>query len=108
MTDKEVFKVEELLEVIGRAKILSSKDLELLCKTIKEFKELEKENAILKKALNLYVDWADECGVAWDNFPDMKEKWWKIVEEKGLGWIEGLTFMAMEEAKEQFLKEADE
>ena len=34
--------------------------------------ELEKENAILKKALNLYVDWADECGIAWDNFPDMK------------------------------------
>lgn len=23
---------------------------------------LESENAILKKALNLYVDWADECG----------------------------------------------
>lgn len=70
--------------------------------------ELEKENAILKKALNLYVDWADECGIAWDNFPDMKEKWWKIVEEKGLGWIEGLTFMVMEEAKEQLKKEESE
>ena len=45
--------------------------------------ELEKENAILKKALNLYVNWADECGVAWDNFPDMTEKWYKVVEEKG-------------------------
>lgn len=63
--------------------------------------ELEKENAILKKALNLYVDWADECGIAWDNFPDMKEKWWKIVEEKGLRWIDGLIFMVTEEAKEQ-------
>ena len=30
--------------------------------------ELEKENAILKKALNLFVNWADECGGAWDNF----------------------------------------
>ena len=63
--------------------------------------ELEKENAILKKALNLYVNWADECGVAWDNFPDMTEKWYKTVEEKGLGWIEGLIFMVTEEAKER-------
>ena len=63
--------------------------------------ELEKENAILKKALNLYVNWADECDIAWDNFPSMKEKWWKIVEEKGLGWIDGLIFMVTEEAKEQ-------
>lgn len=63
--------------------------------------ELEKENAILKKALHLYIDWADECGIAWDNFPDMKEKWWKIVEEKGLRWIDGLIFMVTEEAKEQ-------
>lgn len=67
--------------------------------------ELEKENAILKKALYLYVNWADECGVAWDNFPDMEEKWYKIVEEKGLGWIEGLIFMVIEEAKEQLMKE---
>ena len=68
--------------------------------------ELEKENAVLKKALNLYVNWADECGVAWDNFPDMTAKWYKTVEEKGLGWIEGLVFMAIEEAKEQ-LEKAD-
>lgn len=67
----------------------------------KQITELEKENAILKKALTLYVDWADECGVAWDNFPDMTEKWYKVVEEKGLGWIEGLIFMVTEEAKEQ-------
>lgn len=67
--------------------------------------DLEEENAILKKALRLYVDWADECGIAWDNFPDMTEKWYKTVEEKGLGWIEGLVFMVTEEAKEQLKKE---
>ena len=67
--------------------------------------ELEKENAILEKALSLYVDWADECGIAWDNFPDMTEKWYKKVEEKGLGWIEGLIFMVKEEAKELIKKE---
>ena len=67
----------------------------------KDVAELEKENAILRKALNLYVDWADECGIAWDNFPDMTEKWYKIVEEKGLNWIDGLIFMVTEEAKER-------
>lgn len=70
---------------------------EIICK---ENAELKKENAILKKALNLYVNWADECGVAWDNFPDMTEKWYRVVEEKGLGWIDGLVFMVTEEAKE--------
>ena len=68
-------------------------------------KELEQENTILKKALYLYVNWADECDVAWDNFPDMTEKWYKVVEEKGLGWIDGLVFMVTEEAKEQLMKE---
>ena len=38
------------------------------------------------------------------DFSGKKEKWYKTVEEKGLGWIEGLTFMVMEEAKEQLRK----
>ena len=70
----------------------------------KRIKELEQENRVFAKALDLYINWADECGIAWDNFPDMTEKWYKTVEEKGLGWIEGLTFMVMEEAKEQLRK----
>ena len=70
-------------------------------KLVDTLEKLQNENAVLKKALNLYVDWADECGVAWDNFPDMTEKWYKVVEEKGLGWIDGLIFMVTEEAKEQ-------
>lgn len=72
----------------------------------KKIAELEKENKILSKALNLYINWADECGIAWDNFPDMQEKWYKTVEEKGLGWIAGLTFMVMSEA-EQLLSEVE-
>lgn len=70
-----------------------------------EIENLKKENTILEKALNLYVNWADECGIAWDNFPDEAEKWYKVVEEKGLGWIDGLVFMVIEEAKEQLMKE---
>lgn len=72
---------------------------------IKENLRLRRENIILKEALHLYIDWADECGIAWDNFPDMKEKWWKAVEEKGLGWIDGLMFMVIEEVKERSLRE---
>ena len=70
-----------------------------------EIQKLQKENTILRKALRMYIDWADECGIAWDNFPDMYEKWYKIVEEKGLGWVDGLMYMAIEEAKEQISKE---
>lgn len=76
-----------------------------LDKLEKENAELKNQNNILSKALDLYVNWADECGIAWDNFPDMEEKWYKIVEEKGLGWIDGLVFMVMQEAKEQLEKE---
>jgi len=77
-------------------------------KTLQErIEELEQENAILEKALRLYVDWADECGIAWNNFPDMTEKWYKKVEEKELDWIDGLIFMVKEEAKEQLLSEVE-
>jgi len=94
---------EELKEELKDSISMALKDpilqqgFEIICK---ENAELKKENAILKKALNLYVNWADECGVAWDNFPDMTEKWYRVVEEKGLGWIDGLVFMVTEEAKE--------
>ena len=69
------------------------------------YNKMKEENAILRKALRMYVNWADECGVAWDNFPDEKEKWYTVVEEKGLSWIDGLMFMVIQEAKEQLSKE---
>jgi len=97
---KEMY--EDLLE---RNKLQISELNTLTEEQDKHIAKLENENAVLKKALNLYVNWADECGIAWDNFPDEKEKWLKIVEEKGLGWIDGLIFMVIEEAKEQLTKE---
>jgi len=69
------------------------------------YNKANEEIEVLKKALELYVNWADECDISWDNFPDMEEKWYKKVEEKGLSWIDGLIFMVTEEAKEQLLKE---
>ena len=50
----------------------------------KENAELKNQNNILSKALDLYVNWADECGIAWDNFPDMAEKWEKLLKKKVL------------------------
>jgi hypothetical protein len=93
---------EDLLE---RNKLRISELNTLTVEQVRHIVSLENENAVLKKALSLYVDWADECGIAWDNFPDMKEKWYKVVEEKGLGWIDGLVFMVTEEAKEQLAGE---
>lgn len=69
------------------------------------YNKMKEENVILRKALRMYIDWADECGVAWDSFPDEKEKWYAAVEEKGLSWIDGLMFMIIQEAKEQLSKE---
>ena len=98
-------KLEELKAKLDNLQNLYDSVLEEnLEKAFERIEELEKENAVIKKALHLYIDWADECDIAWDNFPDMKEKWWKVVEEKGLGWIDGLMFMVIEEAKEQLLK----
>lgn len=58
---------EELKDELKNSISMALKDpilqqgFEIICK---ENAELKKENAILKKALNLYVNWADECGVA--------------------------------------------
>ena len=98
---------EELKEKLKNLASVAEVRLANWQKYEKENAELKKQNKILSKALNLYINWADECGIAWDNFPDMTEKWYKIVEEKGLGWIAGLTFMVMEEAKEQLASEVE-
>ena len=106
MTDEEI--LEKLYKKFPSGATEQYKVLVAYKEGFNRLADLEKENSVLKKALNLYVDWADECGIAWDNFPDMTEKWYKIVEEKGLGWIDGLAFMAIEEAKERLAKEAKE
>jgi hypothetical protein len=110
--DKELYEKDNAIEIRDfRIKDLEKEKCELLGSIQgkdKTIADLQNENVVLKKALNLYVYWVDECGVAWENFPDMREKWYKVVEEKGLGWIDGLVFMTIEEAKEQLAKEAKE
>lgn len=75
MTNSEVFKVEELLEVIGRAKILSSKDLELLCKTVKEFKGLRSEAKILLQDKVFYMSLSNHHYGALQEIREVLDKW---------------------------------
>lgn len=57
------------------------------------------ELEITKKALELYVDWADECGIGYDNLGDLYEEYKEKIEAENMGYTEGLIFIAMEEAK---------
>lgn len=60
---------------------------------------VEEELQLYKKALCLYVNWADECGIGYDNIPDLSLKYNDELERKKLGHIEGLMYIALQEAK---------
>ena len=51
------------------------------------------------KAFRRYVEWADECGIGADNFGETYNKYENPIEKNGLGYTEGLMFMALEETK---------
>ena len=54
---------------------------------------------VYKKALNLYVNWTEECDIGYDNFPDEYEKYEEDVEK--MDYIEGLEYIAIMEAIEE-------
>lgn len=82
MTDSEVLKVEELLELIGRSKILSSKDLALLCKTVKEFKGLRSENKNLLQDKVQYMAISDHNYGALQDTRAVLDKWGDKLKDK--------------------------
>ncbi len=49
----------------------------------------------------IYATCADEHDVVWDNFLICKKKGTNLLKKKVWGWIDGLVFMSIEEAKEQ-------
>lgn len=55
---------------------------------------------INREALKLFVDWAEECDFGYDQLPEEYEKYKTDLEEKGLGYCEGLRYIAIQEAKE--------
>lgn len=63
------------------------------------------ELEITKKALELYVSWADECGIGYDNLGDLYYEYEEKIEAENMGYTEGLIFIAMEEAKKALLEE---
>ena len=56
---------------------------------------------VYKTALNMYVNWCEECDIGYDNLPYEYEKYEEDVEE--MGYIEGLEYMVLMEAIKQIL-----
>lgn len=54
---------------------------------------------INREALKLFVDWAEECDFGYDQLPEEYEKYKTDLEEKDLGYCEGLRYIAIQEAK---------
>lgn len=45
-----------------------------------------------EEALMLLLNWAEECGFGYDNFPEEYEKYKDEIE--GMGYIEGMIYIA--------------
>ncbi|MBR6144796.1 MAG: RRXRR domain-containing protein [Treponema sp.] len=54
---------------------------------------------LYKKALCLFVNWAEENGIGYDNIPS--DKYFDEIDDKGLGYIEGMMYIALKEAKNE-------
>ena len=64
-------------------------------------KQLYEKSNLYKTALEIYADWAEECGFIYDQIPDEYEKYEEIIEKKGLGYCESFVYAAIQEAKEK-------
>jgi len=51
------------------------------------------------KALLLLVEWAEECGFGYDNIPWLYAKYKREIENKNMGYTEGLIYIAEQEAE---------
>lgn len=70
--------------------------LESLIKAKKE-KEEHREMSKREKALLLLLNWAEECGFGYDNFPEEYERYKDDIEE--MGYIEGMIYIAEREVE---------
>ena len=73
---------------------------------LRDIATLEQENeqfkqglSLYKKALELFVNWADECDFGYDNLGDLKYEYKDEVES--LKYQEGLIYIAVSEAKKE-------
>ena len=56
---------------------------------------------LYKKALCLFVNWAEECDFGWSNLPDETAKYSEEIEKNNLGYIGGMMYMALREAENE-------
>lgn len=61
-----------------------------------EIDELKTEN----EALKLLIEWAEECGFGYDNFPEEYERYKDEIE--GMGYIEGMIHIAKRVYQQRF------
>ena len=54
---------------------------------------------LYKKALCLFVNWAEENDIGYDNIPS--DKYFDEIDDKDLGYIEGMMYIALKEAKNE-------
>lgn len=65
----------------------------------RENKKLKKDLERCKKALALYVNWAEECNFGYDNLEKLSKKYGKEIDDKELGYCAGLMYIALREAE---------
>lgn len=71
-------------------------------KILKENEQLKQGLSLYKKALELFVNWADECDFGYDNLGDLYSEYKDEVES--LKYQEGLIHIAVSEAKKELDK----
>ena len=52
-----------------------------------------------EKALDLFIEWAVECGFGYDNIPDLYERYQQ--ELKNMNYIDDLIYIALKEAENE-------
>lgn len=62
-------------------------------------KLLQEHLHLYKKALCLFVNWAEENDIGYDNIPS--DKYFDEIDDKGFGYIEGMMYIALKEAKNE-------
>ena len=62
-------------------------------------KLLQERLKLYKRAFCLFVNWAEENDIGYDNIGGYEYQ--KEVDEKGLGYIEGMMYIALKEAKNE-------
>ena len=72
-------------------------ELELQALSLWQFynRYYRKQMSEREKALLLLLEWAEECGFGYDNFPEEYERYKEDIE--GMGYIEGMIYIAERE-----------